>query len=378
MRLLLVLLIVGLVAVAAISFLIFIFLKPQEEWMLEVTPSDEIVIKGPVGKIAKKQLYIKCLKGEDVKVDISVNNLAHAFVKPKSLTLDEGEIKETTLIAKISKPGKQEGTLTLTYGDKKEEISVKVIGLVPQGGGEEEQERKEQEKHEQASGGVSGLEWLNFTIIANVKITGTTSGVLTDSPPTTYESYFTTTYTYFWKFYLTKQAKVSDGILYTGWVELKEVSNACTNRFYHQLTQLPDGKAEANVTINGCINRLPEGQSLDTSIEAIIDEEGRIIQLNFGYPEWYLGDIQGTQIAVVQTQLKTVSGTTTVTDDFWLTAIPVELLINTLNPKIGDKVHGIVNTNTEEYPALLGQYYLCKPDEAHPITIEGSLEIIKG
>ncbi|RLE71851.1 MAG: hypothetical protein DRJ37_04100 [Thermoprotei archaeon] len=377
MRLLIILIIVGLVAVAAVAAIFFLFLKPSEEWAIEVTPSDEIVIKGPVGRVAKKQVFIKCLKGDEVKINVIISKIAQAFVKPKSLTLNEGELGKTTLIVKISKLGEQKGVLIIVYGEKKEEIPVKVIGL-PTPSEEEEQKKKEhKEGKEQPSGEIPGMGWLNFTIIADVKITGSTSGTLMGTPPTTYESRFTTTYTYVWIFYLTKKGEVSDSTLYAGWVELKEVSIACTDRYYYQLTESPELKAEVTVTVNGCINKLPEGQSLSTSIEAVIDREGRIVHIKFGDPEWYLGDIQGTQVSVVQTPEKTVSGTTSVTEDFWLTAIPIEALINTLKPKIGDKAQGIVNTNTEEYPTLLGQYYLCDPKVPQPITISGSLEIIK-
>ncbi len=373
MRLLIVLIIVGLIAAAAVAAVFFLFLKSREEWAIEVTPSDEIVVKGPVGRAAKKQVFIKCLKGEEVKINIIISKIAQAFVKPKSLTLNEGEIGKTTLIVKISKPGEQKGVLIIVYGEKKEEIPVKVIGLPTPS----KEEQKKKEGKEQPSEEISGIEWLNFTIIADVKITGSTSGTLTGTPPTIYESRFTTTYTYVWVFYLAKGGEVSEGTLYTGWVELKGVSTACTNKYYYQLTEAPELKAEATVTIDGCINKLPEGQSLTTSIEAVIDGEGRIVYIKFGDPEWFLGDIQGTQVSVVQTPEKTVSGTTSVTEDFWLTAIPVEALINTLKPKIGDKAQGTVNTNTEEYPTLLGQYYLCDPQVPQPITISGSLEIIK-
>ncbi len=376
MRLLIILIIVGLVAVAAIVAVFFLSFKSSEEWMIEVTPSDEIVIKGPVGRVAKKQVLIRCLKGDEVKINVIISKIAQAFVKPKSLTLNEGEIGKTTLIVKISKLGEQKGVLIIVYGAKKEEIPVKVIGLpTPSGEGEEKKEHKEGK--EQPSGEMPGMGWLNFTIIADVKITGSTSGTLTSTPSTTYESRFTTTYTYVWVFYLAKEGEVSDGTLYTGWVELKEVSIACTNKYYYQLTQSPEFKAEVTVTVDGCINKLPEGQSLGTSIEAVVDGEGRIVYIKFGDPEWYLGDIQGTQVSVVQTPERTVSGTTSITEGFWLTAIPVEALINTLKPKIGDKAQGMVNTNTDEYPTLLDQYYLCDPQVPQPITISGSLEIIK-
>ncbi len=333
MRLPIILIIVGLIAVAAVAAVFFLFPKSPEEWAIEVTPSDEIVVKGPVGGVAKKQVFIKCLRGDEVKIDIIISKIAQAFVKPKSLTLNEGEIGETTLIVKISKPGEQKGFLIIVYGKKKEEIPVKVIGLPTPS--EEEQEKKEGK--EQPSGETFGREWLNFTIIADVKITGSTSGTLTSTPPTTYESRFTTTYTYAWVFYLAKGGEVSEGTLHTGWVELKGVSTACTNRYYYQLTESPGLKAETTVTVDGCINKLPEGQSLSTSIEAVIDGEGHIVYIKFGDSEWYLGDIQGTQVSVVQTPEKTVSGTTSVTDDFWLTATPIEALINNLKPKIGDR-----------------------------------------
>jgi|GEM_PF-1696751 len=376
MRLLTILIIIGLIAIVAFAAAFLLFFKFGEEWVIEVTPSNEIIIKGPVGRVAKKQIVIKCLKGDNVKINITISKIAQAFVKPKSLILNEGEIGKTTLIVKISKPGEQKGMLIIVYGADKEEIPVKVIGL-PSPSGEGEQKEKHEEGKEQPISEITGIEWLNFTIIADVKITGSTSGMLTDTPPTTYESRFTTTYTYVWIFHLTKKGEVSDGALYVGWVELKDVTIACTDKYYYQLTQSPEFKAESTVTVNDCINKLPEGQSLDTSVEAVIDEEGRIIDIKFGDPEWYLGDIQGTQVSVVQTPERTVSGTTSITEDFWLTAVPIEALINTLKPKIGDKAQGIVNTNTEEYPTLLSQYYLCDSKVPQPITISGSLEIIK-
>lgn len=72
------------------------------------------------------------------------------------------------------------------------------------------------------------------------------------------------------------------------------------------------------MNMQGCINRMPESQSLSTSIIALIDPDGRLVMLDYGDPEWYPGEISGTQVSVLQTPKRTMSSTTTVTRGFWL------------------------------------------------------------
>lgn len=337
MRILVLLVIVGVLAAAGIAVFVLTSFKPQKEWVVEVKPSDQIVIKGPVGKTVSRPVGITCVSGENVRILLSVIGLAQAHVKPRSITLSEGETAKATLTVKISKLGEEEGRLRVRYGEKSSEVKVKVIGLpspVPRGEGEGEEGGEEVGQQPGQQGGAPvHVEWLNFTILAEVTVEGEASGYLTDKPPTTYESSFVTTYVYAWMIHLVKQGPTSGGTLYTGYAELVEVSRACTERHYHQLTQMPEGRAEMNATLSGCINRLPEGQSLSTSIEAVIDAEGRIVQLHFGYPEWYLGEITGTETSMVQALGKTVTSSKSVTDDFWLSAYPIELLVSELKPQ---------------------------------------------
>jgi len=61
--------------------------------------------------------------------------------------------------------------------------------------------------------------------------------------------------------------------------------------------------------------------------------------LDYGDPEWYLGEISGTQVSVLQTPERTISSAMTVTRGFWLSGAPVEFLVEALKPKIGDTVY---------------------------------------
>jgi len=41
---------------------------------------------------------------------------------------------------------------------------------------------------------------------------------------------------------------------------------------------------KVTVNMQGCINKMPESQSLSTSIIALIDPDGRLVMLDYGDP----------------------------------------------------------------------------------------------
>ena len=131
------------------------------------------------------------------------------------------------------------------------------------------------------------------------------------------------------------------------------------------------------MNMQGCINRMPESQSLSTSIIALIDPDGRLVMLDYGDPEWYLGEISGTQVSVLQTLERTISSTTTVTRGFWLSGAPVEFLVEALKPKIGDIVSGSTTISASDYPPL-AQFYVYNVNDNPSIEITGELQTIPG
>lgn len=66
----------------------------------------------------------------------------------------------------------------------------------------------------------------------------------------------------------------SEGTLYNGYVELVSVGEACTEKYYHQLYESEGVKVEVTVSMQGCINKMPESQLPSTSIIALIDPRG--------------------------------------------------------------------------------------------------------
>jgi len=381
MRILILLVIIGVLVAAVAVALYFVSLKPWKEWEVEVNPSDEIVIKGPVGRIMRKNVWLKCTSGENVTVSLSVVGLSHAHVKPTSLSVDEGDVRKAVLVVKISKAGVEKGKLKVEYGAKLKEVKVKVVGLPPPKPGGREGEETGGQTGGQVSGGEGGTvgrgEQLKLIIHAEVTVTGDVSGVLLAAPLTTYNSSFTTRYKYSWIATLYKVGPVEGGTRYEGVIELIEVSEACTERYYHQLTRYESGEAEVTVTISGCQSKMPEGQSLETSLLVVIDSNGRIVELDYAYAEWYLGEVTGMQNSKVVTLGRVVSGTKSVTDDLWLSGAPIEFLVEALKPKPGEKVTGSTVISSSDYIAL-AHFYGFKPEDNPPIYISGTLEIVAG
>ena len=385
MRTLAVLMIIGvLTAVSAAAFFFVVkpvLLKSWRSWEVEVEPSDEIVIKGVVGKVKTRPVWLTCVSGENVSVSLLVEGLTDAGVKPKLLVLDEGDRVKAVLRVKIVKVGKEEGRLKVVYGAKHKEVKIKVIGF-PQPTGGETGETGQPDGGQQGGEAVSSstsfrVEWLNFTIVASVTVKGSVSGYL-GQPSVTYESSFTTTYSYTWVVHLCEGKPVEGGTLYNGYIELVSVDRACTEKYYHQLTVGEGGKAEVTVNMKGCISRMPESQSLGTSVIALIDSEGRLVMLDYGYPEWYLGDISGTEVSVVQTPERTFSGTTTVTRGFYLSGQPIEFLVEVLKPKVeGDTVTGSTEIHASDYPPL-AQFYVYDPKDDPVIEITATIITLPG
>ena len=381
----LILLIIGLVVLVSAFSLIFIYsaLKSPEEWILVVSPH-EIVIKKPVGRVVKRQVMIECISGEGVAASLAISGLTNASVAPQHLTLNKGDMATVTLTVKISKIGKEEGELTVTYGDKEEKVKIKVIGLKPRHPGKtEEQGGKEESKESEAGGEGTGgeaqqgwapLQLMNIIIHADITLSGednkTIKGV-------TYTSSFTTHYVYSFRLVLYKKSSTNIGNVYSGTIELIDVSTACSEKFYHQIAQRGEAVAEVTINVEGCLNKMPEDQSLATSVEVTIDIQGRIIDMDVGYGDWILGDLTGTSISIIKGGGKTVSATKEVTKDLWITTIPLEVLIRTSKPKIGEVTTGRAETNTSEYPSLLNQFYAVEPSEPIPIEIEGTIAITK-
>jgi len=126
--------IIGVLAATGVAALYFValkppYLKPWEDWEVEVEPPDEIVIKGLVGKVKAKPVWLTCTSGRNVSISLSVTGLSNARVKPRSLFLNKGEKTKVILIVKISKVKTEEGKLRVEYGAKFKEVKVKVVGL---------------------------------------------------------------------------------------------------------------------------------------------------------------------------------------------------------------------------------------------------------
>jgi len=302
------------------------------------------------------------------------------------ITRVNGDMATATLTVKISKIGKEEGELTITYGDKEEKVKIKVIGLKPRHPRkteERDQSGKEESKESEAGGegadggaqqGWAPLQSMNIIIHADITLSGkdnkTIKGV-------TYTSSFTTHYVYSFHLILYKKSSTNIGDVYSGTIELIDVSTACSEKFYHQIAKRGEAVAEATINVEDCLNKMPEDQSLATSVEVTIDLQGRIIDMDVGYGDWFLGDLTGTSVSIVKGGDKTVSATKEVTKDLWITTIPLEVLIRASKPKIGEVTTGRAETNTSEYPSLLNQFYAVEPSEPIPIEIEGTIAITK-
>jgi len=370
----LILILLGLVVLGAVASILLIYtvFSPPEKWSLTVSPQ-EIVIKGPVGSVVTREVKVECISGRGVVASLTVSNLTNATVSPQYLTLNKGDYANATLTVKISKLGKEEGELTVAYGNEEEKVKIKVIGLPP--GTLNETQRQDNQGQQGGSGGTGTKAWLNITIYADVVFSGETSGTLQNIA--SYTSSFTTHYIYSFRLCLTKKSSTKIGDVYSGILELIEVSKAYTRKFYYQVSQQKSTVAEVNITIEGYINRMPEGQSLGTTVEITIDAQGHIIDINVGYGEWYLGELTGTRITTIKSGDKVTTSTTKVTKGFWLSTAPLEALIKALKPKIDDTVMGTTETSTVEYPEMLGQFYGCEPSEPITIDVEGTIVVLK-
>lgn len=293
-----------------------------------------------------------------------------------------------TLTVKISKIGKEEGELTVTYGDKEEKVKIKVIGLKPRHPRkppEQELGGSEETNSEEATGEETGegpsetqqegtqLQSMNIIIHADITFSGQASRIVYEG--TTYNSSFTTHYVYSFSLKLYKKTTTSTGVVYEGTLKLLDVSVACSHKYYHQIARRGDVVAEAKVKIDGCINRMPEDQSLETSVEIVVDSQGRIVDMDVGYGDWILGELTGTSISTVKGEGKEYTATTKVTKELVITTIPLEVLIRATKPKIGDVTAGQAETNTDEYPSLFGQFFAVDSSEPIPIEIQGTIAI---
>lgn len=144
---------------------------------------------------------------------------------------------------------------------------------------------------------------------------------------------------------------------------------------HHSIGVAEDAIVEKVITFDTCYNYLPESVDLETSVDIRFDQEGRIVYFNTGIESIFLDEIKGPAHITIKTKEGISEFKSEVTSEFYLNTLPVELLINEYNPKIGDVFTGSMSTNTKESPSLIDQFFAVLSDQPYSVDISGTIAV---